>query len=194
MLKRQKSSVMAAEGESRYTQSMSKAKSEFVGSLYQRYWARLHSTIRGLVRSEDVAEDIAQDSFVRLTSMPEPETLEFPYAYLYRTALNLVKDRAKARRIRVQHRETFPENEQDNIEILSPEHHAMARQKLKVMTQAIEELPPKCRRVFLLHKVHGLSHKEIASVLGISGHAVEKHIMRALARCQAVYEKEVGEP
>ena len=56
------------------------------------------------------------------------------------------------------------------------------------MTEAIEALPPKCRRVFVLHKIHHLSHREISRVLGISGHAVEKHMMRALARCQSAFE------
>ena len=174
-----------------YNSEMTEEKSEFVRGLYQRYWSRLNRSVKGLVHDDEVAADIAQDSFVRVNTLDTPQNLEFPYAYLFRTALNLVKDRAKAQAIRHKYRDLMAHNEQDNVEVLSPERHVMGRERLERMSQAIDQLPAKCRRVFLMHKVHHLSHKEIARMLGISQHAVEKHIMRALARCQAAFEKDL---
>ena len=46
------------------------------------------------------------------------------------------------------------------------------------------ELHYKCRTVFLLHKFKNLSHAEIAARFGISKNMVEKHIIKAMARCK----------
>lgn len=177
--------------EEAYSPQMAEEKSEFVGTLYQRYWFRLNNVVKKMVRNDDAAADIAQDSFLRINALAEPQQLEYPYAYLCRTALNLIKDRAKARKIRHLYKESIMAEGATNVEILSPEHHAIGREKLRLLSRTIEELPPKCRRVFLLHKVHHLSHKDIAESLGITQHAVEKHVMRALARCQQAFEKEI---
>jgi len=54
-------------------------------------------------------------------------------------------------------------------------------------------LPAQCRKVYLLRKVHGLSHKEISDRLEISISAVEKHILRGVLKCRAyVKEREHG--
>jgi RNA polymerase sigma-70 factor (ECF subfamily) len=55
-----------------------------------------------------------------------------------------------------------------------------ARERLARLAAAIAALPPQCRRVFTLHKLHGLSHAEVATRLNISRSAVEKHMSAAL--------------
>ena len=66
----------------------------------------------------------------------------------------------------------------------SPESIVEARERLALLQAAIAELPPKCRRVFLLHKFASLSHNEIATRLGISRNMVEKHIIKAMTHCR----------
>jgi RNA polymerase sigma-70 factor (ECF subfamily) len=46
--------------------------------------------------------------------------------------------------------------------------------------RALDELSPQCRRIFVLHKFDGLSHKEIAERVNISRSTVEKHMHTAL--------------
>ncbi len=53
------------------------------------------------------------------------------------------------------------------------------------LRRAVARLPPKCQLVFMLSRFDGLSHRQIASKLGISAKMVEKHIARALIACQA---------
>jgi RNA polymerase sigma-70 factor (ECF subfamily) len=69
-------------------------------------------------------------------------------------------------------------------EEISPEPSAeaavAARQRLQMLTAAIEELSPQTQRIFRMHKFEGLSHPEVAAALGISRSAVEKHMMAAL--------------
>lgn len=50
--------------------------------------------------------------------------------------------------------------------------------------QVVEELPPRCRDVFILYKIHGMSYKEIATELGISQSGVEKHVTKGLSHCR----------
>ena len=69
---------------------------------------------------------------------------------------------------------------------------APARRGARVRSPAaaIESLPPRCREVFVLHKVHELPQAEVALTLGISRKAVEKHVR--LAACRAALQRELG--
>jgi len=57
------------------------------------------------------------------------------------------------------------------------------REMLGLHCEAVAELAPECRQVYLLRKVHGFSHKDIAAHLGISVSAVGKHLIKAAEGC-----------
>lgn len=63
-----------------------------------------------------------------------------------------------------------------------PEQVMMARQDLDAVLDTLETLPQKCRQVFIMHRLHGKPHTQIAAELGITRSMVEKHIMEATAR------------
>ncbi|MGX4676206.1 RNA polymerase sigma factor [SAR92 clade bacterium H246] len=163
-------------------------KCDFLNELYRQYWLRLNRSIMALVRNREAAEDIAQDAFMRINRIDDLSSIECYFAYLYRVSVNLIKDQAKANKVRQKYREYLSFAENNGVETLSPERYALGREKLILATKAIEALPPKCRRVFLMHKVYKLSHKEIAKTLGITKNAVERHVIRAMARCRKVLE------
>jgi RNA polymerase sigma factor (sigma-70 family) len=54
-----------------------------------------------------------------------------------------------------------------------------ARERLQKVLAALESLGPRTREIFLLHRLDGLKYREIASQLGITVSAVEKHIAKA---------------
>ncbi len=62
-----------------------------------------------------------------------------------------------------------------------PDAHEVvyASQRLNKVERAVAQLPPRCREVFLIHRLDGLSYSQIAVQLGISVSAVEKHMARA---------------
>ena len=62
----------------------------------------------------------------------------------------------------------------------SPEEAASARQRLRLLVEAVETLPPKTRRAFKLHKFEGLSQAETAARLGVTRKTVEKQLAAAL--------------
>ena len=57
-------------------------------------------------------------------------------------------------------------------------------QRLEMLRATIGTLPPRCQSVLVMRKVLGFSHKEIASRMDISVRTVEKHLAKALKRCQ----------
>lgn len=62
---------------------------------------------------------------------------------------------------------------------------------LELLTEAIASLPPRCQRVFVMHKVHELPQAEVAERLGISLKTVEKHLRLGMGICRARLGEEV---
>jgi RNA polymerase sigma factor (sigma-70 family) len=60
-----------------------------------------------------------------------------------------------------------------------------SHQELALLTRAVARLPARCRQVFTLRKVYGLSQKEIAAELGISENTVEQHLAKGMRLCSA---------
>ena len=75
----------------------------------------------------------------------------------------------------------------------SPEVCLVHREELARVRRAVDELPPRCREVFLLHKVAGLSYKEIALQLGISKNTVMVHMVKALAFLERRLKSRINE-
>jgi RNA polymerase sigma-70 factor (ECF subfamily) len=59
---------------------------------------------------------------------------------------------------------------------------------LERLSVALEQLPEQCRRAFLLNRLDGLTHTQIATQLGVSTKTVQRHIERALRVCVEVLE------
>jgi RNA polymerase sigma-70 factor (ECF subfamily) len=62
---------------------------------------------------------------------------------------------------------------------------AVLRERADLLAEAILALPPRCGEIVVLHKVHGLSQREVAARLGLSERTVETQVRTGLARLQA---------
>lgn len=91
------------------------------------------------------------------------------------------------RRLRARQRESLAVRQQlfDFDELRTPERKVAGLQELKLLQTLIAELPPRCRHVFLLHRIYGIQFGDIAAQLGISERMVRKHMVRALIYCRA---------
>ena len=150
--------------------------------LLERFLVRLR------VGRDDV-QDVAQESIARLLRYRDSEPVEAWTALLYRIAINVVRDRA--RRDRHQPSDTPPEAIAADD---SPEQHASDQQALARVRDAILGLSPRCRAVYLMHRVEGLSYPEIARRCGISTKAVEKQMSLALRALRAARERAGDSP
>lgn len=140
---------------------------------------------------EHDAQDIAQESLARLLRYSASEPAEAWQALLYRIAINLMRDRARHARMELRIG-AYPQDAGAGVEAVSPEpspeQHASGQEALARMQAAIGQLPVRCREVYLLHRIEGMTYPEIAHRSGISSKAVEKHISRALRLLRAQLE------
>jgi RNA polymerase sigma-70 factor (ECF subfamily) len=146
--------------------------------------------LRRKTGNTDVAADLTQASFERVLAHAAQAEVRSPRGLLFQTARHLLID--ASRRDALAAREvlaTVAERravEEGLVSTRTPEQDAISRDLLARIGAAIDALPPRCREVFVLHRIHGLSHAEVARQLGISRSAVEKHVMRGLHACRAV--------
>lgn len=76
----------------------------------------------------------------------------------------------------------------------SPETAAEDGQQLDRLRAVLAGLPPLCRHAFLLNRLDGLTHAEIATRLGISQKTVERYIIKAFDTCYTGLGRSKGKP
>jgi len=141
--------------------------------------------------SEEDAQDAVQEACVRLVRYRTTSAREDWRPLLYRIAVNIVTDR---RRIATTHRAAAHVPFDGVLYAVpsgdpSPDEHLARRQLVARMWQVVQDLPPRCRDVYVLQRVEGMSQRQIAELYGISVKAVEKQMTRALAALR----QELGE-
>jgi RNA polymerase sigma-70 factor (ECF subfamily) len=165
-----------------------------ITELYERYRKPVYAYIRKHTRDGEVARDLSQEVYVRLLAIDEINESDRPQSLLYRIALNLVIDWSRARRVRSDYATyAFQEDRALAADFQNVERIALAQEGVEVLSAAIADLPPKCRRVFVLHRIHNLSYKEIGEKLGLSSRAIEKHIERGMQRVKEEFERAFDE-
>lgn len=135
-----------------------------------------------LLGCEDAAQDVAQDTYLRFHAYREPETIHHPRAYLFKIARNLALDQIA--RERTARNSIQRETGEDTLpESFRPDAVVETQQRWRIIAAALNELPRACREAFVMNKLRGMTHGQIAVRLGVSKSMVEKHLMRAMARC-----------
>ena len=151
--------------------------------LFQGYVQALQRFLTHRVGCQETAAELMQEMYLRLAGLDTGTRIDNPSAYLYQIAEHLAIDHLREHtRVRRHFAGTPAEDLPSRGP--APEAEVMAREQFHLLCQAIVELPPKCRTVFLLHKVQHMSYGEIAQQLGISRKTVEKHVSKALAHCR----------
>lgn len=159
-------------------------------SLFQQYYGELLRFVTAKLGCREQAADVVQDTFLRVRGLKDLAGVDQPRAFLYKTALNLSIDLFRRQRIRAERMTPLEMTEDIPSTGARPDDAVEAKERVQLLRDAIAELPPKCRQVFLLHKFMELSHAEIAGRLGISRNMVEKHVMKAMGHCRRRVEAE----
>lgn len=156
----------------------------FLRALSERYHQPLTAYFLRRVHSRIEAEDLTQEVFLRLLRRCEVESIDNPEAFVFCTAVNLLRDRS--RRGKVQRSQlTELARQQEGMEELSPERLFDGQESLNIVLSVLDELDERTRDAFILHRLEGMKHAEIARLLGVSVSSVEKYIIKALARLMA---------
>lgn len=140
---------------------------------YQRYFPLIREKCRRMLGDSDEAQDLAQDTFIRLWQAGVPlGNARTVTAWVYKTATRLAVDRIRAHAVR----QRLPA--QDEVD-LGPFGIVAARRQVQSLAH---ELPPEELSAALLARVDGLSHVECAEVLGVSERTVRRLLERFDAR------------
>lgn len=144
----------------------------------RRYVSRL------VIRPEDV-DDILQDTFVSVQSLSAAGEIRSAKFYLFavarRTAFRELK--RQSARIAESIDEAIEKGAEPAADAPPIDRAFEAREYFETLADVVSDLSPQCRRVFILRKVFGYSHKEISAAMGISISTVEKYLARAMMRC-----------
>ena len=124
-------------------------------------------------------EDSVQTAFLHLQRYQGSHAVRNPAAFLVQSAVNAWRDEYRHNNFL---QKTDLGDGVAELESGAPlqDDVIIARERLKRICAGLEHLPARTREVFLLHRVEEMKCKEIASHLGISQSAVEKHIAKAL--------------
>lgn len=140
----------------------------------------------------EVAADLVQDTYIRLATRRDPSSHANPRALVFRVAANLATDHFRQQRLR----DTYHGGSLDERTVASPapppDGELAAQQNHALLKQAIAQLSDKRRTVFLLRMAHALPYDQIATRVGISVSAVEKHMNKAIVHCRAYVERHHG--
>lgn len=121
-------------------------------------------------------EDVIQEMYARLLSLPSLEAIHYPRQYAIQTAKAIVVDHVRHTRvISITSSESL-----ETLDVPMPESNTEERLEfqgeIQEVANALAQLPPTCRETIILRRMEGLSQKEVAQRLKISEKTVEKHM------------------
>lgn len=155
-----------------------------VDAFAREHQAELLHFFRGRVSHAQDAADLAQESWSRLMRYRRGQTAVSLRRLLFAIARNVLSNHWRWRSLH-QIEEPTDFSEMD-VASTAPdlERQWQARRYLAALETTVAALPPKCRTVFLLSRVEGLSNAEVAQRCGISVKMVEKHLAKAIVQCR----------
>ena len=144
--------------------------------LVKNYKVRLFSLLYRLVGNREEAEDILQETFLRVYR--QKESYDFNYSFstwIYTIALNLCRNLYKRKKkVRFLGMDSLVNHPDPNSE-----NHGNRNRLSSILEGAISSLPFKYRTVFLLRDVDQLSYEEVASTLSLPLGTVKSRVNRA---------------
>jgi len=141
-----------------------------------------------LVSDRLLAEDVVQDIFLHLWKNNESLSINSTMkSFLFTSVKNKVYENARSRKSYQKALDSYKQKHGSaTVEMSSESDKYMSMERLSSL---LRHLPPKCRNVFALNKLNGLTYTEIAESEGISVKTVENHMIKALKILRTEYRK-----
>lgn len=155
---------------------------------FQKLYPSLFRYLHRLTGDADVAEDIAQEAFVRLIRQPLPEDEVRPW--LFTVAMNLVRDHARKTERRQRLLTSAPVLVNPTT---LPDDDVERSERVAKVRASLDRLPLRDRQLLMMRE-EGFKYEEIAAVIGVAPASVGTLIARALKRFSDVYHsREAGD-
>jgi RNA polymerase sigma factor (sigma-70 family) len=149
-------------------------------------------TLQRMVDNPSTAEDLLQETYLRVTRALKERPITHLEPFVFQTARNLALDHLRARRLR---EHTLLEDVSTDVlhNVAAPcssaEDAAHAEQLLQRLNTSLSTLSERQQRIFILSRLHGASCVEIAETLRVSASTVQKELKLIMAICMGIAER-----
>jgi RNA polymerase sigma factor (sigma-70 family) len=149
-------------------------------------------TLERMVNNHSTAEDLLQETYLRVTRALSERTIDHLEPFVFQTARNLALDHLRARRI---HSRTMVDDVPQEVmhSVAAPtssaEDAAHAEQLLERLNVSLGELSSRQQRIFILSRLYGHSYQEIADELSVSLSTVQKELKLIMSICIGVADR-----
>ena len=155
-------------------------------TLCERHYRPLHAHVCGKLPQRSDADDIVQETWLRVLRAATRGMLVNGRAYVYRVAHNLIVDHYRQRQ-----RLPATVAEDDVLANVSdprpgPQQRYLLIEQWRQLDAVVAALPPRSREVLMLARVEAMSLADIARQLGITRQTAHGHLLRALVQLQAL--------
>ncbi|RRQ50602.1 sigma-70 family RNA polymerase sigma factor [Maribacter algicola] len=152
--------------------------------IYKRFSKELYDTLYYRYGNQINTKDKVQDAFVKLWENCKNIEFENAKGFLFVTAKNLGLNEIKHNKVVLNFANTAPTQQEEEPEFIKEADPKLLRYK-----EALEKLTESQRVAFMLSKIEGKKHSDIAEILGISQKTVEKRIYAALKKIKEAIKK-----
>jgi len=151
---------------------------------FRQLFSNFHDTLFRFVvyrvQDGDLAEDITQETFLRVWRTRESiQPKKSFFSLIARISTNLCYDHFRHMEVRNRHEDSLPEYGKSHFDDPEAVNAASVLQE-EIQRVVNNNLPDKCRNIFILSRIEGKSNPEIAELLDLSVRTVENQIYRAL--------------
>lgn len=149
----------------------------------------LSNALSSLLPRADI-DDVLQETYFIWFQKHQEQHIENSKAYVFRVARNLAISRLRNAKIRQAYQQDTALH--DDVSVHSLSTKLAQSQTEALLSEAIASLPPLCKQVFILRKLHGKTHHEISHTFGISVKTIENHITKGMHHCRRFITKQIA--
>lgn len=172
---------------------LSNHESARLGSAFVAHRAELQGLAHKIIGRRELAEDIVQDAFLKLSGVADSLPVQQPLAYCFQVVRNLAIDCFRRMSLEAKVFADGESGEHVPGQQCAPEQYAISRQNLVIVDEVLSTLPPRTRQAFEMYRVGGMTQRAIGAQIGVSAALVNTMIRdaaQALAGCRHLLETE----
>ncbi len=144
-------------------------------------------------RNQSEIEDLLQEVYARVFEAARAQLPEAPKAFVFTTARNLLINRVRQQQVVAIESVADLEKLGVALDEPGPDRSAIARDELRRLQAALDQLAPRCREAVILRRIEGLSRREIAGRMNIGEGTVKEYLALAVSTLSDILYREPSE-